>query len=202
MDQQRNVASRSSARRPPCCGAALGPRRLGAARRVGAAPSYVVQRLALPPDQLRPGRHRHPRLPEDHGRQGRPLDAVRHPAAAEVVATATPATSRRPTTCRPTRRSTTTRSPTPTSRCSTARCTKERAGALRPDDHRLQPGRHVRRRSHPARAARPSPASSPASASSRSTRSSSRRRSPARRPASRTRRSIASSTSRARSGSS
>ena len=29
----------------------------------------------------------------------------------------------------------------------------ERAGALRSDDHRLQPGRHVRRRSHPPRAA-------------------------------------------------
>ena len=30
---------------------------------------------------------------------------------------------------------------------------KRRAGALRPDDHRLQPRRHVRGRSHPARAA-------------------------------------------------
>ncbi len=30
----------------------------------------------------------------------------------------------------------------------------ERAGALRPDDHGLQPGRHVRRRPHPPRAAR------------------------------------------------
>ena len=51
--------------------------------------------------------------------------------------------------------------------------------AARPDDHRLQSGRHVRGRSHPARAGDLSPACSPASASSRSTRSSSRRRSPA-----------------------
>ena len=42
-----------------------------------------------------------------------------------------------------------------------------RAGALRSDDHRLQSGRHVRRRSHPPRAARRSPACSRASASSR-----------------------------------
>ena len=41
------------------------------------------------------------------------------------------------------------------------------AGALRSDDHRLQPGGHVRRRSHPPRAARRFPACSPASASSR-----------------------------------
>ena len=60
---------------------------------------------------------------------------------------------------------------------------KEAAGALRPDDHRLQSGRHVRRRSHPPCPARRSPASSPASASSASTRSSSRRRLPARPPA-------------------
>ena len=57
------------------------------------------------------------RLPADHGDARRPLDAVRHPAAAAVVVRRTPATSRRPTTCRPTRRSTTTRSPTPTSPC-------------------------------------------------------------------------------------
>ena len=36
----------------------------------------------------------------DHGEPGRALDAVRHSAAAAVVARATPATSRRPTTCR------------------------------------------------------------------------------------------------------
>jgi hypothetical protein len=49
----------------------------------------------------------------------------------------TPATSRRPTTSTATRRSTTTRSPTPTSPASTA-LVEGRAGALRPDDHRLQ----------------------------------------------------------------
>ena len=67
----------------------------------------------------------------------------------------------------------------------------------------LQPGGHVRRRSHPPRAARRSPACSRASASSRSTRSSCRRRSRARPPSlDESARSIASSTSRARSGSS
>ena len=72
----------------------------------------------------------------------------------------------RPTTSIPTPRSTTTRSPTPTSPWPTGRC-QGAAGALRSDDHRLQPGGHVRRRSRPAGAARPSRASSPASASSR-----------------------------------
>ena len=71
---------------------------------------------------------------------------------------------------------------------------------LRPDDHRLQPGGHVRRGSHPPRAADVSRASSPASASSPSTRSSCRRRSRARSPASPIRRSTASSTSPAEVG--
>ena len=52
-----------------------------------------------------------------------------------------------------TRRSTTTRSPTPSSRWRTGRCTPEQQARLRSDDHRLQPGRHVRRRSHPPGAA-------------------------------------------------
>ena len=81
---------------------------------------------------------------------------------------------------RPTRRSTTTPSPTPTSPWRTVAAARG-AGALRSDDHRLQPRRHVRRRPHPPRAARRFPASSPASASSPSTRSSCRPRSPARR---------------------
>ena len=88
--------------------------------------------------------HRRPRVPADHGHTVGRVDAVRHPAAAAVVVRATPATSRRPTTCRPTRRSTTTRSPTPTSRCVYRVADAGGAGALRPDDHRLQPGRHVR----------------------------------------------------------
>ena len=83
-------------------------------------------------------------VPADHGHARRPLDAVRHSAAAAVVVRATPATSRRPTTCRATRRSTTTRSPTPTSRCVYRVADAGGAGALRSDDHRLQPGRHVR----------------------------------------------------------
>ena len=46
--------------------------------------------------------------------------------------------------------------------------------ALRSDDHRLQPRRHVRRGPHPAASSQTFPASSRESASSRSTRSSSR----------------------------
>ena len=79
------------------------------------------QRLPLPPHQLRPGRHRHPRLPEDHGRQGRPRRRCSASRCSRPGRIATPATSRPPTTCRPTRRSTTTPSPTPTSPWPTAR---------------------------------------------------------------------------------
>ena len=110
------------------------------------------------------------------GTQGRPVHAVRHPAAADLVATRTPATSRRPTTCRPTRRSTTTRSPTPSSRWRTARSSPEQQARFDPMITGFNPGGHVRRGPHPPRAARPSPASSPGSASSPSTRSSCRRR--------------------------
>ena len=60
--------------------------------------------------------------------------------------------TRRPTTSIRTRRSTTTRSPTRTSRWRTARCRRRRQARVRSDDHRLQPGGHVRRRSRPPRA--------------------------------------------------
>ena len=79
------------------------PRPSSAPRRRPPSPGYVVQRLALPPDQLRPAGHRHPRLPEDHGRRrwaGSPSSASR---CSRPGRTGTPATSRRPTTCRRTR---------------------------------------------------------------------------------------------------
>ena len=142
-------------------------------------------------------------VPEDHGQQGRPIDAVRHPAAAAMGVRATPATSPPRTTCRPTRRSTTTRSPTPTSRWRIASLTQGGAGALRSDDHRLQSGGHVRGRSHQPRADDVSRRVLPASASSRIHKEfvsvEDRRRDG--QPHS-TRRSIGSSTSPAKSGSS
>ena len=50
-----------------------------------------VQRLALPPDQLHPGRHRRSRLPaRSWARKVGRVDAVRHPAAADSGRTATP----------------------------------------------------------------------------------------------------------------
>ena len=57
------------------------------ARRRASAPQtpYVVNDSHLPPDQLRPGGDRHPRLPEGDGRQGGTRRALRHPAAAAVV---------------------------------------------------------------------------------------------------------------------
>ena len=126
-----------------------------------------VLRLALPPDQLHPGGHRRPPVPEDHGHARRPIDAVRHPAAAAVVVRATPATSRRPTTCTATRRSTTTRSPTPTSRARTGRSRRQEQARFDPMITGFNPADMYARRSHPPRAARPFPACSPASASSR-----------------------------------
>ena len=76
----------------------------------------------------------------------------RHPLAAAAWCPQLRRISRPPTTCTATRLSTTTRSPTPTSLVYFAPWGRQ-AGALRSDDHRLQPGRHVRRRSHPPCAA-------------------------------------------------
>src|SRR5262249_62389725 len=44
-----------------------------------------LQRLALPPHELRPGRHQRAPVPENHGHARGPLDAVRDPTAAAVV---------------------------------------------------------------------------------------------------------------------
>ena len=82
------------------------------------------QRLPLPPHQLRPGGHRHPRLPEDHGRRRSAAWRSSASRCSSPGRTGTPATSRPPTTCRPTRRSTTTRSPTPSSPWRTGRSRK------------------------------------------------------------------------------
>ena len=64
-----------------CCSSAGSRLAHGAAQDTAAG--STCQRLPLPPDELRAGRDRHPRLPEDHGRQGRPRRALRHPAAAD-----------------------------------------------------------------------------------------------------------------------
>ena len=92
-------------------------------------------------------------VPEDHGHPRRPIDAVRHSAAAAVVVRATPATSPRPTTCRATRRSTTTRSPTPTSRASTASLSPAEQARFDPMITGFNPADMYARRSHPACAA-------------------------------------------------
>ena len=129
---------------PRRCVARVPGRRRPADRRAGPRRRQRVQRLPLPPDQLRAGGHRRPRsFLRDHGRQGRPRRRCSASRCSSSGRTATPATSRRPTTCRPTRRSTTTRSPT-RHRHGLPLAAARRAGALRPDDHRLQPGRHVR----------------------------------------------------------
>ena len=122
------------------------------ARRTGSGRRQRVQRLALPPDELHPAGHRRPQVPRDHGHARRPLDAVRHPAAAAVVvrqlgrlrADLLPADRRAALLLLVHRRLHRQRLPL---------AVASRAGALRSDDHRLQPGRHVRRRSHPPRAA-------------------------------------------------
>ena len=118
------------------------------------------------------------RRPEDHGRPRLPLDPVRHPAAAEwsyhVSGDIAPTYYLE--------------SDAPlyyysftdaVHRDGLPGAAAAGPGAVRPDDHRLQSGRHVRRRSRPARADACSRACSRASASSPSTRSSSPRRSPA-----------------------
>ena len=83
-----------------------------------------LQRLALPPHQLRPGGHRRP--PTSCASWGLASAARRCSAfrCSSSGRTRTRATSRRPTTCRATPRSTTTRSPTPTSRARTAALSK------------------------------------------------------------------------------
>src|SRR5688572_31976379 len=44
-----------------------------------------LQRLTFSSHELRPGRRRHPRLPEDHGKQSRTRRALRHPVATAMV---------------------------------------------------------------------------------------------------------------------
>ena len=111
------------------------------------------QRLALPPDELRPGGHGHPRLPEDHGRQGRAASALfgiplqqtwSYGNTGDFAPDLLPADRRAALLLLVHRR---------LHRDGLPVADAGGAGALRPDDHRLQPGRHVRRRSHPARAA-------------------------------------------------
>ena len=141
------------------------------------------------------------RLREDHGDQGRTGCALRHSAAAAVVvrqhgrlrADLLPADRRAALLLLVHGR---------VHRDGVPVAPAGGPGAVRSDDHRLQSDRHVRRGSHPARADDVSGRVLRASASSASTRSSSRRRSPGKRRASSTRRSIACSISRARSGSS
>ena len=87
----------------------------------------------------------------DHGRQGLPVDAVRHPAAADLVvrelgrlrADVLPADGRAALLLLVHRCLHRERVPEADARA---------AQAARPDDHRVQPGRHVRGRPHPARA--------------------------------------------------
>ncbi len=146
-------------------------------------PGVPVPRCALPPDQLHAAGHGHPQVPgRDHGRQGRPLHAVRHPAAADLVvrelgrlrADLLPAIRRAAVLLLVHRR------------VHRERIPEARAGAAqahRPDDHGIQSGRHVCGGPHPARA-RDLPGRVHAeSASSRSTRSSSPQRSRATPPA-------------------
>ena len=108
-----------------------------------------VQRLALPPDELHPGRDPTPSdflkiMGTRVGRStlfGIPLQQQwSHANSGDVRADLLPAERRA--------RSTTTPSPTPTSPWRIAPVPR-RAGAIRSDDHRVQPGRHVRGGSHP-----------------------------------------------------
>ena len=110
------------------------------------------QRLAPAPDELHPGGDRHPRSAPDHGHEGGARGALRDPAAADLGvrqhrslrADVLPADRRAALLLL-------------VHRCfhrdGVSLAHERRAGTLRPDDHRVQPCRHVRGRSHPARAA-------------------------------------------------
>ena len=116
----------------------------------GAGGRHSVQRFTLPFDQLRPGRHQRPAVPQHHGEPRQPVDVVRHsPSAAVVVCELGGIRAH----------------VLPADRCTSLlllvhrRVHRERvssvvegpAGALRSHDHRLQSGGHVCGRSHPAR---------------------------------------------------
>ena len=127
--------------------------RVDSAREPGGAESGGVDRLPLPPHELRPARSDAEAVP--------PADRATASAAWRCSAfrcsrsgsTRSPATTRRPTTSTPTRRSTTTRSPTRTSRWSIGRSRPREQARFDPMITGFNPARHVRRRSHPARAA-------------------------------------------------
>ena len=110
------------------------------------------ERLPLPPHQLHPGRDRHPRLPEDHGRQGRAASALFGIPLQQTWSYGNTGDFA-PTYYLQTDAPLYYYSFTDAFIAMAYRSlTHGGAGALRSDDHRLQPRRHVRRRSHPARA--------------------------------------------------
>ena len=51
----------------------------------GAGRCHSVQRFTLSFDQLRPGRHQRPAVPQHHGEPRQPVDVVRHSPSAAVV---------------------------------------------------------------------------------------------------------------------
>ena len=63
-------------------------------RRARGAGATACPRRPLPSDQLHPGRHGHPRLHEDHGRQGRARRRSSASRSSRCGRTGTPATSR------------------------------------------------------------------------------------------------------------
>ena len=107
------------------------------------------ERLPLPPHELRAARDRHPRLPEDHGRQGGTGGAVRHPPAADLVlrehghlrSHLLPADGLAPLLLLVHRR---------VHRHGLSLAGSGGTGPVRSHDHGLQPRRHVRGRAHQA----------------------------------------------------
>ena len=142
--------------RPQAARAAAGLRRRRRRRRHArrherGAGGRAVQRLALPPDELRAEGPRSAAIPANGRPQGGAHRDVRHPAAAGVVARGVgrlradvlPPVGRAALLLLVHRRAHRARLPV---------AVEGGSGAHRSDDHRLQPGRHVRRRSHPPRA--------------------------------------------------
>src|SRR5215212_100383 len=77
FDAKSTISDRSAHHCPFCFFASGG--------RADLAERLPLQRFSLPSHQLRSGRHRHSRLPEDHGKQSWSRGVVRNPVATTMV---------------------------------------------------------------------------------------------------------------------
>src|SRR5215213_1766095 len=77
FDAKSTISDRSAHRYPVCF--------FASSRRADLVERLSLQRFSLPSHQLRSGRHRHSRLPQDHGKQSWSRSVIWNPVATAMV---------------------------------------------------------------------------------------------------------------------